>query len=197
MGMRSLPVATLLTLPLAAISIPASASDSFATDRDRPISVAAAYNWAVAGTLGTVLAGTALAAFGGSSGGATNAGISLILVGLGVGPSAGQFYAGSYYHGLAATTLRGLGAVMLVAGAWESAVGGCSERGSEGSSCHDRGVPIALAGSLVYIGGVAYSLIDTRFAVRRRNSSRISLTPTLGAPRQGDWQPGLQAQVSF
>jgi hypothetical protein len=196
--MRQIRAAILPTLAWAATSFPASASDFPAMGRDRPMSMATAYNWTAAGTLGTVLAGTGLAALSDGSGGAANLGVGLILVGLGVGPSAGQFYAGSYYHGIAATTLRGLGAVLVVAGAAESAPGGCSERSSEGTPCRDRGIPIALAGSLAYFGGVAYSLVDTHNAVRRRNSaSRLSLAPSLGTARQGGLQPGLHAQVRF
>lgn len=187
----------LLAAPFVLDPSAASASGLPASAQDRTFSEVTAYNWAATGTLGPVLAGTALAAFGGGAELTTRAGVGMILVGLGLGPSMGQVYAGSYLHGVAASTLRVGGGVLVVAGAAASVASqGCEEN----DTCRDRGLPLALAGTLAYFGGVAYSLVETHFAVRRRASpSRpaLSLTPTLHSLGPGHLGPGLLAQVRF
>jgi hypothetical protein len=125
---------------------------------------------------------------------------ALILSGIFVGPSVGQFYSGSVGAGLGATGLRVAGAGLMVAGLIR-ALSACNL--DDDGQCN-AGEGEAWAGLFLFGGGVLYSLIDTKFAVDRANEKarkasgiRTSFAPALFPTREGGIAPGLAFSASF
>jgi TM2 domain-containing membrane protein YozV len=161
----------------------------------RPVkSYGAAYLWMFGATILPIVGGSMLAASPGSEGLAA----ALILSGIFVGPSAGQFYAGSVGAGLVATGLRVAGGGLMLVGLIQAI--GCSW----GDGPCNAGEAEALVGLLVFGGGTLYSLIDTKFAVDRANEKarktsgiKASFAPALYPTREGRLIPGLAMSASF
>jgi hypothetical protein len=99
--------------------------------------------------------------------------LPLLFGGLLIGPSAGQFYAGSTGPGLAGIAVRGLGAGLFgtgLAASWRTRdcrEGGdyvCKESKREGL------IPIGIA---IYLGGAFYSLFEGIIAADRYNGKQL------------------------
>jgi hypothetical protein len=108
-----------------------------------------------------------------------------------VGPSAGQFYAGSPVTGLLGTGLR-VGGSFLVASSISDMIGDNADASS------------FLAGLTIFTAGTLYSLVDTHFAVKRANQRarkaalpKTSLAPMLYPTRGGRLAPGMAACLTF
>lgn len=146
-----------------------------------------AYAMAMAGTFGPLVAGTLLASEYENS----RLAPVLILGGLFIGPSTGQFYAQSVGRGLVATALRTAGAGLFIAGVttWD---GG-------GQDAYD-GERI-LYGSILFLGGTVYSITDTRKAVdryeQRTRTGAYGFSPTLTSAQGEGLRPGAMAYLRF
>lgn len=116
----------------------------------------------------------------------------LIVGGVFVGPSMGQFYANSVGTGILCSAIRFGGAALFLSGAL-AGLGGDGDR--------ESGSGKMLAGTLVFIGGTFYSLIDTHLAVDRYKqqyrSMSFEISPTLELARGGVIQPGAMAYLRF
>lgn len=187
---------------------PASNATAFQTREPRHSSelpdyksVGAACAWSILGTAAPMLLASQLSdSPQGESDGLTG---SLILGGLLVGPSLGQFYAGSPVGGFLGFGIRGAGGFMTVLGFIHSFWGRfCS--GSEDESCGENNAGSALltVGVLTYVGGTLYSLIDAGRAVERhndrQNQSRVfGWSPTFAPTPQGGVRTGALAYFRF
>lgn len=128
--------------------------------------------------------------------------------GLFLGPSAGQFYAGSYAKGAAATGFR-LAAIPagFLGGFMVTYLSGSSDDGDGFSGLQAMAAfatGALVAGGAVLAVGTVYSLVDTKFAVdraneraRKKSESRTSLSPVLYPARAGRVIPGLAFTTSF
>jgi hypothetical protein len=203
--LRTLVLSLLLTalaLPAASVASTASALP-VASDPARipppepsfvhpPKSHVTAYLWALGATAMPIAAGIMI-----PDGNATTA---LILTGVMLGPSAGQFYAASHR-----TAWIGIG-IRVAAIPVGILTGMVFASNSSGEGFDDLASFLGgamLGGGLVLIAGTAYSLWDTRFAVDRANAkvaSRMSLTPMLlpvGDAQRRTYAPGLAFSASF
>lgn len=129
----------------------------------------------------------------------------LLLSGLAFGPSAGQFYLGSYGTGLVGSAIRVTGMFLVAKGILESLAsafcGSNAEDESHPPRCSDNngGGGTAAIGALLYVGGTLYSLIDIPFAGKRKQAreSRYGFAPVLIPGPQGGISPGLASWVRF
>jgi hypothetical protein len=147
-----------------------------------------AYAWALGGSLGPGLVGLGLMATEDSEWEVIGAG--LLLYGLFIGPSTGQFHAdapGRAWFGI------GLRAVGAIAGVYYALVidGPCM---SDNCDAYSGAAPLVVLWGI----GTAYSLVDTYFAVNRANERarkaapvRTSISPALFPTRDGRLAPGL------
>ncbi|HAO98893.1 MAG TPA: hypothetical protein DCQ83_02490 [Fibrobacteres bacterium] len=107
-----------------------------------------------------------------------------------IGPSLGQFYAGSIGTGFGGILIRAVGA-----GSFSYIVLSKLDGGHEGE---DYTVHYILSG--FYAAGTIYSLIDTHYAVRRANEThnamQIGFAPTL-LPTSDGLKPGAIAWAKF
>jgi hypothetical protein len=123
---------------------------------------------------------------------------SLVLGGLFIGPSTGQFYAGSAATGFAGIGIRGVGGLIAAVGL-ANAAGQvfCSENCGDG----DDGAGFMLAGFLTYIGGAIYSFYDASAAAGRYNARLqdpdFGIIPTLAPDPAGGYRPGALAWMRF
>jgi hypothetical protein len=162
-----------------------------------PKSHAMAYGLMLAGTVVPVAAAFAL-----PSG---EAALTLAFGGLLIGPSAGQFYAGSGGRGLAGVGIRALGLpVGLI-------VGGIMANGASDEPFAELVNFLGgmmLGAGVMWVIGTTYSVIDTPRAVNRANErarraflSNASLSPVLYPARDEHnvmrWAPGLAFSASF
>lgn len=131
--------------------------------------------------------------------------ISLVLGGILLGPSAGQFYAHSPGLGLVGAGVRGLGGYIALAGAAQAMAGfGCGMSfGGEPEECDEGGDGggTILLGLLIYTGGSLFSLAAIPSAVDRQHqrmqSAAFEWAPTLDLSRSGDVRPGAKASLRF
>lgn len=150
---------------------------------------------ALASTAGPIAAGVAFESSLGDVSGL------LITGGLFVGPSVGQFYAGSIGNGWTGIGIRGAGAVMGVVGAFmafEDAL--CGLGGDDCSDRHgDTAALLFFGGGVTYICGVVYSFMDTplRIAGEGRTESRFGVAPALLPDSQGGLSKGVSAWMRF
>lgn len=124
----------------------------------------------------------------------------LMISGILIGPSVGQFYAGSWVRGIGGILFRSASAYGLM-----MAFSDCPLFDNGDESCGETGERVAAG---IYVVGALYSLIDTYFAVnraneraRRRYESRTSLSPIL-LPVRDDRRitglaPGLALSARF
>ena len=124
----------------------------------------------------------------------------LLFSGLFIGPSAGQFYAGSWAKGFAHLGVR-LGGLGLAGYGASVEFSDCFNH--EDCASDEANLFYAL-GLGVYGAGVLYSLIDTHRAVdraneraRKRFESRMSLSPALLPVGKGSFAPGLALRATF
>jgi hypothetical protein len=162
-----------------------------------PKSRAAAFGWMVAGTVGPVAAALMLPE--------SEAAFFLGAGGVVIGPSVGQFYAGSLGTGFQGIGIRLLGLpVGLVLGGLMAS--GASDEGFAALAAFLGGMMIG--GGVMWIAGTTYSLIDTPRAVDRANErarralfSNVSLSPMFYPTRDERnvmrWAPGLAFNASF
>ena len=156
-----------------------------------------AYAWGTLGTLvplvpGLIYGVKALGP-GNQDANATIGGVSLALALL--GPSYGQYYAGSWGIGTLGIIIRGLGGFVM-------------EIGALGPPCVGLDCPTyepnpgtIVAGGLIVAGGAAYSFWDTHYSVKRANakakSQRFGLFPQLVPSLNGGLKPGMLAWAKF
>jgi hypothetical protein len=150
---------------------------------------------ALAATAGPIAAGAALSPY--------NEGISglLIFSGMFIGPSVGQFYAGSIGHGWAGIGIRGAGAAIGAVGF----VMALSDAfcGLDNGECSDKhgATPAILffGGGLTYVGGVLFSLIDSplRLAENEGPERKFGFAPALLPDSRGGWAKGASAWMRF
>ncbi len=153
----------------------------------RPPSEAMAYGLAVGGTLIATLGGAWLISMDQNPLGGI-----LFLSGITVGPSLGQFYAGSVGQGILGTVGRTLGGIIAIVGLAEGLDDLCCDENNDG----DNGEGLMLAGSLIFLAGNVYSLVDTHFAINRSldfHKNQIGLSPTFRF--KGDRPPLIGAQA--
>ena len=191
---------TVLTGCLACLPATAqSISDSATISQPPAKSELVAYGWALGGTLIPFVSGLIIVQPNKGSGANTTANI-LLGTGLILGPSLGQYYAGSYWRG-------SFGIVPRVAGSFIFSFGllvdGLSDdKGAVGAvrSGAPGGDLILLGGSLM-IAGTVYSLIDTHFAVKRANekvkAQHFGFSPELFPSSNGGLKPGVMAWARF
>lgn len=187
MGFSRFILLLLLPLSLAAAAAvsketgePKSAVEPAAESEYRPAkSVAVAYAWAVGGTV---------------------LGAPLLGLGLIVGPSLGQYYAGSPEQGTRGMLMRLAGAGLVYAGL----VHGIGTMGDAGSESDAYVESVLLYGGIgLFFWGAAYSLWDTHRAVDRFNARgkaagiRAFLSPALFPRGDGRVIPGFAARVGF
>lgn len=130
---------------------------------------------------------------------------SLVLSGLMVGPSVGQFYAGSVGQGFAGLGIRAVGGLITIAGLATiigDAFCGFDDSEGEESRCDEQsdGGPLLILGLATYVGGVVYSLVDTRFSVDRhfrRRQDSFGVAPVLVPQGEGSIKAGATAWMRF
>lgn len=165
----------------------------------KPRSESMAYGLAAAATAVPLVAGALLVNH--SNEAVITTGGFLMVSGALLGPSFGQYYAGSAGHGIGATGVRVLGTVLLAVGGFASRPSiSCLER-EPGDECKDKGPsPLMILGGATYIGGVLYSLGQTHSAVRKRNTSAaasLQWGPTFALDRSKSLQSGASLALSF
>jgi hypothetical protein len=172
--------------------VPNVATQTTSLPEEKSPMIARLYSWVP--TLTLSLAGLAVIDEGGGLGSgtwATRAGYGLVLLGMGVGPSGGQIYAGESNYLRSRTALCALSLLLLVAAdqsnSQDSRAGGDS--GGSGSD-HDSGDGFA---DVILVGGLALAstamtvtlamidLWDAPDAARRANqkSTNLSMMPVL------------------
>lgn len=161
-----------------------------------------AYSAALTGTLLPIGLGSFLLYT--QSDGMAGVGGVLLAGGLLVGPSTGQFYAGSIGHGLLGTGIRTLGVALILGGAVNNTTSlSCLEREAGQEPCESKGgSALSLLGGATLLGGTIYSLAETHFAVARHHQRRerhaaFGLAPTLAREAGGGVRPGAMAQLRF
>jgi hypothetical protein len=164
-----------------------------------------AYGWMLLGTAIPVAAATAIP-MDGSSGDASAVTKSLLFFGgFIIGPSAGQFYAGSYGRGALAVAVRTAGFAMVLRAMSLSEPMFCVMCGeSDGSDGSDDSMVGAwfVGGIVVYAGGLVYSMFDQEKAVERynaklRGNGAFGWTPTLVPGPDGSLRTGATAWMRF
>lgn len=192
---RTLSIATLIGALLASVSLASPAvetaeqRDSYPMDpKPANKTVEMAYASMLLGTVVPIAMGSLLASRSEDS----DLAPWLIVGGVFLGPSTGQFYANSVGTGILSSAIRFGGAALFLSGAL-SGLGGEGDR--------ESGSGRMLAGTMVFIGGTFYSLIDTHLAVDRYRqqyrSMSLGISPTLGLARGGEMQPGAMAYLRF
>lgn len=160
-----------------------------------------AYLLSAAGTLLPVGAGLLLATGGLET---LIPGAILGIGGLTIGPSVGQFLAGSSGTGFTGILIRGAGAVMTVSGIGK--VTGeimCESDEYRPDGCGvDKGggyLWISL-GATTYVAGTVLSILDTHQAFQRKRKARLAsmrLSPILALDRQGQARSGAVLSMRF
>lgn len=160
-----------------------------------------AYGAAAAGTAVPIAVGAML--LNSTSNGYAGLGGGLLMGGVLLGPSSGQFYANSTMHGFLSSGVRTVGGLMFFAGALNSMTSmSCLEREPGEPPCESKsgaGV-LTLLGAVTYLGGTVYSLVDTHKAVVRTHAQTgltYGVTPTLALNGDGRSRYGGQAWLRF
>lgn len=139
-------------------------------------------------------------------------GALVLLGGLTVAPSWGQFYAGSSGRALVGMAVRGTGAALFVYGLSRLSAGeacGMSyadkkdgfENGCQGTI--GAGFILLPLGALALLGGSVYSLADASPAVERWHARRqrahftLAWHPTLERAQDGAWTAGARTHLRF
>jgi hypothetical protein len=129
---------------------------------------------------------------------------TLAIGGLFVGPSLGQFYAGSYGPGSIGIGIRTTGGLMGLIGMATvigSALDNMDGGGEPEADDSNQGLTLFLVGGITYLGGALYSLFDTGYAVRRqsdpRRPQRYGWTPDVSRTPAGDLKAGALARAHF
>lgn len=129
----------------------------------------------------------------------------LVMGGMLVGPSLGQFYAGSLGRGMLGTGIRTGGAFMALQGTVYLLRNSFCDVGDEDEcdeSEADAAAPLLILGTATYLGGAIYSLLDAGWAVQRYNARLdkkrgFGWSPTLSPAPQGGLKPGVLAWMRF
>lgn len=186
-----------LTLTLSLAAHAATGEDSPASPPPEK-SELIAYGLAVAGTLAPIAVGAVLAENNNFW-----AGTGIITGGVFIGPSLGQFYAGSWGQGAIGAIARSVGGALIFVGLVQAF--DCEYGGSAGENCSSDGSTAGISGLILFGGGGLYSLIDTHFAVQRYNEREraesgalhFDLFPALTRNADGSHRAGLMARVGF
>lgn len=148
-----------------------------------------AYASAILGTAVPIAAGSML----GEANENSNLAPWLIVGGIFIGPSTGQFYAHSPGQGLLASGARFGGAFLLLSGMFAS---WGDEEADPG-----EGTGRVLLGAALFAGGTLYSVFDTWLAVdryeQRARSDAYGFSPTLQLDKEGGLRPGAMAFARF
>lgn len=129
----------------------------------------------------------------------------MVMGGMLVGPSLGQFYAGSLGRGMLGTGIRTGGAFMALTGI-VYLLNDFSCDVADGNVCDEdkdaAATPLLILGTATYLGGAIYSLLDAGWAVERYNARLDSKrgfgwSPTLAPASQGGLKPGVLAWMRF
>jgi hypothetical protein len=162
-------------------------------------SQATALAWSVFGTAVPLITATALSGKGNPA--LEN---TLLLSGLLVGPSLGQFYAGSTPHGLLALGIRGAGGFVGLYGiAMMIGESFCDMDSDSDTDCSEKaGPPLAVIGLFTYMAGAVYSLYDAGAGVERYNAhlnqrETFGFAPVLVPGREGSLKTGAVAWMRF
>lgn len=125
-------------------------------------SVGTAFAWSGLGTLAPIALGLSVAYI------TEDAAIPVVLIlsGLAVGPSLGEFYAASPYQGILGIGLRAAGEFIFLYVAAQAAPG------------YGFGHPVALLGAATFFGSTAYSYYNGNASVKRYNAALMG---------QGEW----------
>jgi len=150
------------------------------TTPPRLVSEGIAQSLALGGTAIPVISGIYLASNAPhSSDVSLKVGWALIGLGAFIGPSLGQYYAGSESQATLGILGRGIGFGLLAVGFGQvEKVFGCNlNSDGDGTNCGSSGIstPLIYGGLAVFLGSTIYSLADTHFAVQRHNG-RVHLT---------------------
>ena len=192
--MRQTSIQTIIPLALAlAIGISAQTGNENPTLRPpTEKSELLAYGLAAIGTSAPILTGALLAPNNFS------VGALLITGGALIGPSVGQFYAGSNSQAWTGSLIRGAGMALMVYGGVQEF--DCEYGGNQGENCPVDGNALIFAGEAVVFGGALYSLIDTHFAVKRANvkikEKHFGFSPEI-IPSSGGTAVGMRAWGRF
>ncbi len=152
---------------------------SFAEDLDYGHEPGFALGLSVLATTLPVLAGTQIISSGSNSD-FTSAAAFLILAGLFLGPSTGQFYARAPEHAFLGFGIRSAGAAIALVGF----VNSITLFDSPKPKNQNQWLTVSLIGVLTYAGGVIYSLCDSyaqgaALQEHRRNKRNFGVSPTL------------------
>ena len=147
--------------------------------------------WAIGATALPIIASSALLEDG-------DAHLAVTTAALLVGPSAGQFYAGSHANGFKGMGLRAAAVpVGLLVGA--AMASGADEEGFGEIAAFLGG--FALGSGITWVVGTGYSLIDAHRAVNRHNARvRVSLVPAIvpvGHAQRRSYAPGMMLTARF
>jgi len=127
-------------------------------------------------SLGTTAAGFALLAAGGKSGG--DGTMTLGLLTLLIGPSAGHIYAGETGHAVGMSLVRGAGLIAFVAGVVKATMvygaSDCFDCDHYDSGNRDNAATLMWVGGLSFVAATLYDIIDAPRAARRRNAKERS-----------------------
>jgi hypothetical protein len=124
--------------------------------------------------------------------------VYLFLGGIVIGPSTGQFYAGSAGTGALGMIIRGVGTGLFLS-ALVDAFPRCDD---EETSCRGGGETKAVIGMAALAGGALYSLIDGALAAKRFNKRQLEArefgwSPALSPGTDGAWTTGAVAWMRF
>jgi len=132
------------------------------------------------------------------------AGMSLMALGLGVGPAVGHAYAGEWGHAaltsLGRVTLGGGGGFLFIFGLVLEALSGEGESTTRHS---EAGIAMMAGGAvmgLAALGLAIYDIADAPWAVRRANLrrlKRLSVAPVVGPSSAGGTQYGVAMAMRF
>ncbi len=115
-------------------------------------------------------------------------------IGLFVGPSLGHVYTRDWGGALIGTGVRAAGVGIVAFGFLEL----LADEDGESKTGIDAGVFVTL-GSLTYLGGVIYSIVDAPYSANRANNERQQFTltpaPIQGPDRSTGW--GAAMQMTF
>jgi hypothetical protein len=149
-------------------------------------STGAAFGWSALGTVAPVILGLSAVSL------SDDATLPLILVlgGLTIGPSLGEFYAASPNRGLMGIGLRMSGAFLFL------------YMQAKAAPSYVSGEPLALIGLVPYLGSTIYSFYNANASVKRYNAdlkarAEWGWSPILTPGTQGSMRTGALAYLRF
>lgn len=120
-----------------------------------------------------------------------------------IGPSMGQFYAGSALGGAGGILIRSLGGLLVLNGgleAYDDVMCDMDFGGGDGDCDGENGRGTMVLGTAIYAAGTVISLLDTHWAYqrkRRAGQAALQWSPILALDRSGKVQSGAAVQMRF